>query len=267
MIKTKIEAAVVVGLITVLGIMMMPAVDHWPSSKLDLCGNNLKQLGMVAILYKMDNQGVCPGPQPMGIEIPGVSWDRSLAISRGANLGPAGIYEPLDNLTRILPSATVKTLAIFTCPIDDQAKGGRLVPLIPGSLADGMAPGKGICRSYVLNLGTGNPVDGIAPTADAVPAEKINSPAGTVYLIESHGYATVFGQRNIANDTTMTCSKTGDMMPPDAFTNPLVPMHGMPGKSRVSALMHDGHVEALEQEAITDNHGQVMQYVKEAKAP
>ena len=263
----KIEVAVVVSLITVLGVMMMPAVRHHPSSTLDLCGNKLKHLGLAAAIYGCDNEGDRPGPQPMGIEIPGVSWDRSLAIYRGANLGQAGIYEPLDNLTKILPSTALKTLAIFNCPIDAQAKGGRLIPLIPGSLADGMASGKGICRSYVLNLGIGNPADGIAPTADAVPAKKISSAAGTVYLIESHGYATVFGQRNIANDTTMTCSNTGGMIPQDAFTNPLVPMHGSAINPRVNALMHDGHVEVLDQKEITANGGQIMQYVKEAKAP
>ena len=257
----RMEVAVLVGLLTILGMMIMPASCHSPrNNKLAHCNNNLKQLGMSSALYNAANE-VFPGPQPLGLGRPEFSWDRSLATEM-IGFGHC-IREPLNDLVQTSKVIDVKALThFFTCPADPRAKGGRLVPLAPGSLADGMASGKGICRSYVLNLGTGNPVDGIAPTADAVPAEKISLPAGTVYLIESHGYATVFGQRNIANDTTMTCSKTGDMMPPDAFSNPRVPMHGMPGKSRVNALMHDGHVEALEQEAITDNHGQVMQYVK-----
>jgi prepilin-type processing-associated H-X9-DG protein len=131
----------------------------------------------------------------------------------------------------------------------------------------------------VLNLGSGNLVpgtdDGISTTANAIPVNKVVSAAGTAFLIESQGYATVFGQRNLANDTYMTCDAKGNLIPQDAFTNSLALMHGAKPKSRfsfscfvpkpkprVNVLMHDGHVECLDHATITAGKGMIMQYIK-----
>ena len=65
----------------------------------------------------------------------------------------------------------------------------------------------------------------------------------------------------------MICDKVGKLNPQGAFTNPLVPMNGSAVNLRVNALMHDGHVEVLDQKEITANGGQIMQYVNEIKAP
>jgi prepilin-type processing-associated H-X9-DG protein len=266
---TKIEAIAVVAGIGILGAILLPFLQqkHTGPVRRPPCQCNLIQLTTAAAFYEGDNAGVRPGPQPMGVGIPEVSWDRPLALWNGANLGKAGVYKPLDSLTKaLLPRDAVLSLASFSCPTDALRKGARSVPVTSGSFADGTAAGKGICRSYVMSLGTGNLVagtdDGITPTANAVPAKKIESAAGTVYLIESHGYATVFGQRSIANDTYMICDKTGAVNPKDAFTNPLAPMHGAKTKPQVNALMYDGHVEALDPETITANGGKIMQYVK-----
>ncbi len=236
------------------------------------CTGCLKQLGNAGALYEGDNAEVRPGPQPLGETVVEVSWDRPLAIQMGASLGIAGIREPVANLTWTPRHAAGKILATFTCPADPLGldAGARIVPVVPGSFADGTASGIGICRSFVLNLGSGNLAgqdDGLATTAAAIPIAKIESGAGTVAVIESHGYATVFGQRNIANDTTIVCSKAGSVVPADAFINRQAPMHGVRKKPRVNALMYDGHVEVLEQGTIIANGGQVMQYLKAGRTP
>ena len=260
-----IDFLAVVGIVIVLFAIFVPTTSK---AKLRTnhanCVGNLKQLGNAGALYGYDNKDARPGPQPMGTGIPDISWDRLLAIQMGAGLGKDGRYESVLSLTS--QHAAFKTMRAFTCSVDTQAEGAQAIPVNPGSFADGIAPGPGICRSYTLNLGTGNLVkgvdDGIAATADLVPIKKVESTAGTVYLIENHGYATVFGQRNLANDATLVCDKQGGVVPNDAFTNPLVPMHGVKTKPRGSAVMHDGHVEVLEQASITASGGQVMQYIK-----
>ena len=268
------EVGVVVGIVVfVVGTLVfsaLPALNKQKAkSSSDPCTMNLKQLGYAGALYEGDNKGNRPGPQPLGIGIPSVSWDRPLAIQMGIDLGPAGICEPLASMTMVPACPAAKKLAIFACPVDPQAKGARAIPETPGSLADGMAPGSGICRSYVMNLGSGNLVaginDGIAATADAIPIKKIESSCATVYLVESRGYATVFGQRNLANDTYLTCDQeTGILAPRDAISNPKT-MHGPKNpknRPQVNVLMYDGHVEAIDQAIITADHGKLMQYGK-----
>lgn len=246
---------------------------QWPFAKskrgLSYCTYNLKQLGHAAALYEGDSGGDRPGPQPCGTEI--ISWDRPLAIQMGMNLGIAGIDEPLAALTVKPLHPAGKMLAVFTCPDDEQRRGGCMMPRQPGSMADGMAKGIGICRSYSLNLGSGNLAgldDGIVSTAAAIPRKKIESAAGTVCLIENPAYATVFGQRNIDNDMTIKCTKGEwginhqgvQVIPKDAFWNSQILVHGVRNYPRVNALMYDGHVEVFEQASVIGSC--VMQYIK-----
>jgi prepilin-type processing-associated H-X9-DG protein len=275
---TRIEVITVIGIVAILGALLI----HQPKAKATFlhvnCTGNLKQLGTAAALYEGDNRGKYPGPQPMGSAIDDVSWDRPLAIQLGARLGNDGIYEPLANLTEIPLHNAAKTLSPFSCTIDPLAAGARAIPAT-GTFKDGTTAGNGICRSYTLNLGTGNPTpegkEGIGITADAVLVGKVESYAGTVHLIDNQGYATVFGQRSLANDTYMTCDMAGTVVPGDAFTNPLAPMHGEKPKSRFhlpdfgpkpkprfNVLMYDGHVEMFDQTIIIADGGQVMQYIK-----
>jgi prepilin-type processing-associated H-X9-DG protein len=267
---TRKEVVVIVVVIGILGCLLVPALQKAKIRCISSnCISNLSQLGMASVLYGIDNNNCRPGPQPMGAGCPSISWDRLLAVQMGANFGEAGVYEPLAKLTHTHPS--FKTLRNFTCAYDPLEAGARLIPEVPGSLADGTAPGIGICRSYVLNLGSGNLVsgidDGVAPAADAIPFKKIEVAPGTVQLIESQGYATVVGQRNITNDTHLTCDRaTGAMSPKGAITDSPAPFHKFkttPTIPRANVLMYDGHVELLDQATITADGGKIMQYHKQ----
>ena len=276
---TLIEVIAIISLLFIVATLLLSLLQKKKSGSpmWSNCTGNMKQMGTAGALYGGDNQGLLTGPQPLGVGIPDVSWDRPLAIQMGANLGKTGVHEPLSTFTSTHPA--IKTLRCFSCPQDPLVTGARSIPVVPGSFADGTAAGTGICRSYVLNLGSGNLVpgtdDGISPTANAIPVNKVVSAAGTAFLIESQGYATVFGQRNIANDTYLTCDVKGNLTPLDAFTNSLALMHGAKPKSRLSfscfvpkpkprvnVLMHDGHVELLDQATMPGSNGLVMQYIK-----
>lgn len=270
---TLIELVIVAGIILFFFAMMMPALSKSKAkAQLSNCCGNMKQIGNAGDLYAGENKGVRPGPQPLGIGISEISWDRPLAIQMGANLDPAGVYEPLLKLTRTPAHFAAKTLATFSCPADPQQEGARSIPVVPGSLADGTAAGTGICRSYTMNLGSGNLVagtdDGIATTADAVPVSKVVLASGTVYLLENHGYSTAFGQRSIANDTYLTCDKAGTVTPKDALTNLLMPRHDSKVKPSskkkrwINTLMYDYHVERLDEAFFTADKGKIMQYIK-----
>jgi prepilin-type processing-associated H-X9-DG protein len=249
-------------------LLIQPRIYHCAPATQSACTGNLKQLGTASVLYEGDNRGTRPGPQPMGENIAEVSWDRMLAIQVGASLKGAGLYEPVAKLTiENVKHSYNSVSSVFICQKDPKyAKGGRIVPLVPGSLADGMASGNGICRSYSLNLGSGQE-DGVATNASAIPLKNIESAAGTVYLIENHGCATVFGQANIANDTTIVCPRAGGIVPADAFNNPQVRMHGNKLKPQFNVLMYDGHVEFFDLASMLAQRDQPMQYRKDNKTP
>lgn len=228
-----------------------------------ICTGNLKQLGSASALYAGDNLGKVPGPQPLGVDQPQCSWDRPLAVQMGASVT---MTEPVAGLTLRPPHGASKILMHFSCSSDPRYNGARTVPEIPGSMEDGLAAGNGICRSYSLNLGSGNPgtcQDGISAAASGISVFRLESCSGTVQLLDNHGYATTFGQRNIANDTTVTCDQNGDLEPDDAFTNPKAPMHGPRDCPRANALMYDGHVECLDQQSLYADNGKALRIIKQ----
>ena len=266
----ELVAAVTILCLFFYLLLVQPRNYHCAPATHSHCVGNLKQLGTIVALYESANQGVRPGPQPLGENIVNVSWDRPLAIQMGVTFKETGIFEPVARLTiENIKRSSNRELYIFSCPKDPQSDaGGRIVPLVPGSLVDGMASGAGVCRSYSLNLGSGQE-DGVAANASAIPATKIQSAAGTVYLIENHGYATVFGQANIANDTTIVCSREGGVVPADAFNNHRVRMHRYRNelKPRFNVLMYDGHVEFFDQASMLAQRDQLLQYRKDNKTP
>jgi prepilin-type processing-associated H-X9-DG protein len=258
---TRIELVVVLLFIVIVLVILLPPPLQKAKAKSNMpgCHTNLRQLGNAGALYEGDNQGARPGPQPLGISVAEVSWDRLLALQKGAKLGDAWVYEPLANLTQKPEHAEVKHCLVgFSCPLDLRRAGAHLT--------SPLTPGVHIARSYTLNLGSGNRVagvdDGIAFAADAIPVSKVESGAGTVNLVDNQVHATVFGQKNRMGDTVMTCSKQGVLDPVDSFITPRVLMHGSKKKPQVNVLMYDGHVEILDQTMITADGGKIMQYIK-----
>ena len=214
------------------------------------CTGQLKQLGTAGALYAGDNKDVLPGPQPMGLGHPQISWDKPIAVQSGASIGPGEFYGPATIFDKAHPQW--KTLKTFTCQ-DDLDEGATRVTT----------------RSYSENLGDATAATGIEPTADKIPASKVSIPAGTAWLIENHPGATAFGAPNAMSDTWIDIARVdsvygggyahGRMI---IIRRPFLIVLGERKSSRSNVLMHDGHVELMEEETLSIRHPEVMKYTK-----
>ena len=272
---TLIELLVVIAIIAILAAMLLPALQKAKQkAQQSNCTANMKQLGNAGALYDSDNMSNRPGPVPMSLNtaIPGeCSWDKPLAIQLGANIYPYEADMPLANYTRALGAA--KTLGTFSCPADPQHACS--------SAGDPLAAGTQLNRSYSLNLGDCLAATGILPTAVSIPTSKVESGAGTIWIVENQGGATCFGTvaveatAYIADTTVLpalgvaTANLNDQVVGFDAVGvtcgvvfGTTTPMHGTKTKPRMNALMFDGHVEILEQTTLFSNNFQWMQYIK-----
>ena len=213
------------------------------------CTGQLKQLGTAGALYGGDNKGNLPGPQPMGLGFPQVSWDKPIAVQMGANITPSEFYSPATTFDKAYPQR--KTLKNFTCQ-DDLDEGATRVTT----------------RSYSENLGDATAATGIEPSADKIPTSKVVVPAGTAWLIENHPGATTFGAPNAMSDTWIDIAHVdsvygggyahGRMI---IIRRPFLIVLVERKSSMSNVLMHDGHVECLDKKVMS-SYPEVLKYIK-----
>jgi prepilin-type N-terminal cleavage/methylation domain-containing protein/prepilin-type processing-associated H-X9-DG protein len=261
---TLIELLVVIAIIAILAAMLLPALQKAKQkAQQSNCTANMKQLGNAGALYDSDNMANRPGPDPMGISAtdPTCGWDKPLAIQLGANILP---YELMTVYTRA--NGAAKTLGVYSCPADPQHAGAS------GVAGEPLVAGLQLNRSYSLNLGDMSAARGILVTATSIPTSKVESGAGTIWMVENQAGATCFGQA-VGVGTPGTAGDTVVGFVIDPTPNPLLDttgvvfttgaaMHGTKTKPRMNALMFDGHVEILESTTLMSNDGQWMQYIK-----
>lgn len=174
-----IELLVVIGVIAVLLAILLPAMNKArEGARRVTCASNLRQLGMMAIVYAQDNRGSLPpldstGESPVDIPAPVHFF---LTYARAGMRSSLPVSQPIFpmNHGQLFASGYVKNPWLFYCPSlaykEDQASP-NYYPQPYGSAGD---QSRGYVRSsyyFYPYLSAANPAS--APYSRARPYDKL----------------------------------------------------------------------------------------------
>ena len=261
---TLIELLVVIAIIAILAAMLLPALQKAKQkAEQSNCVGNLKQLGTTMALYSGENKGRMPGYNPYDMlsttsnQIPRVTWDELLGCTQlGVGVSGLGIVGDDGGPPDITPTSTyfvpglLKATEVFRCPSDPN---------------DPIAASNRVRRTYSMNIyglfsltigGTAADTT-TALTNNCIPNSTVESPAGTILMVENHFNYTgsYYGYSNSDGSGASTSQRRGVIFNyADAtstngrqqyFGIATSFIHGSKNRVRMNALMNDGSVILL----------------------
>jgi prepilin-type N-terminal cleavage/methylation domain-containing protein len=261
---TLIELLVVIAIIAILAAMLLPALQKAKQkAEQSNCVGNLKQLGTAMALYSGENKGRMPGYNPYDMlsttsnQIPRVTWDELLGCTQlGVGVSGLGIVGDDGGPPDITPTSTyfvpglLKATEVFRCPSDPN---------------DPIAASNRVRRTYSMNIyglfsltigGTATDTS-TALTNNCIPNSTVESPAGTILMVENHFNYTgsYYGYSNSDGSGASTSQRRGVIFNyADAtstngrqqyFGIATSFIHGSKNRVRMNALMNDGSVILL----------------------
>lgn len=236
---TLVELLIVIGIITLLVAILLPAVNRAREmGRRTVCLSNVRQLTLAWLEYATDNKGRFCGPLPYAPTwTNGVTRVNSQWAWVGGDLDPKNSFDPINSISfptlgKLWPYT--KTLGIYTCPDDAQA--------LVGFGESGGLLGRGSGISYGLNdvlgdaaivNGTGVVNHGPAPLAQPIPIwyvlSQIRHPEYTAAFVET-------GQRLGGSPQAILPVYPNGMGAPVPTTD-----HGMARSGGASISFVDGH--------------------------